>query len=182
MRPDMKIRYVDQQTFHGDFLPLIAELECGRHYDAANDQHVEWLQRRIRALYLSGGTAMCSYSDEDKPLGFLLLVFDAGLEDVRCFGKKATIAMFGLFPEYRSKGMGASLLREAEAYTRRNGGECVYVDTYASNSGAIRYYVKQGFTPVAYHPGENGLDDKGQVYLYKELTEPEAQQEDGQGR
>lgn len=171
----MKIEHLEQQRFYKDFLPLIAELECGRHYDAANDQHVEWLQRRISALYAGGGTAICSYSDEGEPLGFLLLVFDQGLEGVRCFGKKATIAMFGLFAKHRSKGMGASLLREAETYTKRNGGECVYVDTYANNSRAIQYYVKQGFIPVAYHPGENGLDDKGQVYLYKELTEPEAQ-------
>ena len=56
----------------------------------------------------------------------------------------------------------------------RNGGECLYVDTCAGNVGAIRYYVKQGFIPVAYHPGENGLDDKGQVYLYKQLAPAEA--------
>ena len=97
-----------------------------------------------------------------------------------CFGKKATIAMFGLLPEFRSKGIGVTLLRAAEACVMRNGGECLYVDTYASNSGAIRYYTKEGFIPVAYHPGENGLTDKGQVYLFKELTGTGAQHPAGE--
>jgi hypothetical protein len=26
--------------------------------------------------------------------------------------------------------------------------------------GAVRYYAQQGFTPVACHPGENGLDEE----------------------
>lgn len=172
----MKISHLDQRVFFNDFLPLIAELECGRHYDPDNRQHVEWLKRRISTLYLSGGTAICLYSDEGNPIGLLLLVIDTGLEGVPCFGKKATIALFGLFRDYRSKGLGSSLLEEAEAYTREKGGECIYVDTYAGYSRAIRYYVSQGFTPVAYHPGENGITDTGQVYLYKDLTKAGAQQ------
>ena len=170
----MKIEYQEPERFYNDFLSLIAELECGDHYDPANQQHVSWLKRRVSALYASGATAICLYCDEGKPLGFLLLVFDPGLAGVRCFGNKATIALFGLFEEFRSKGLGASLLAEAEAYTTRNGGECLYVDSYAAMSRSIRYYIKQGFIPVAYHPGENGLDDKGQVYLYKELRAPNA--------
>ena len=165
----MQIQYLEQEPFLCDFHPLIVELECGRHYDAANLQHVEWITKRIRARYARGGNAICLYSDEGIPLGFLFLLHDRGLENVPCFGKKGTIAMLGLFPEYRSKGMGAYLLREAEEYLMRNGGQCLYVDTCAGNTGAIRYYIREGFIPVGYHPGENGLDDKGQVYLYKEL-------------
>ena len=172
----MMIKHIDQKTFYDDFLPLIVELECGQHYNPSNEQHVNWLKRRIDALCVGGGIAFGLYSEENKPLGFLFLLFDEGLEGVRCFGKKGNIAMFGLFSEARSKGLGKLLLREAEEYIRKNGGECLYVDTYAANSGAIRYYIKQGFIPVAYHPGENGLDDKGQVYLYKEILGPNAQQ------
>lgn len=165
----MRIRYLDQQQFLVDFLSLIAELECGKHYDGANQQHVQWLAGRIAGLYAIGGKAICLYSDAGQPMGYLLLLHDPGPDGVRCFGKKATIAQFGLFAQYRSQGIGGTLLREVEDYAARNGAECLYVDTYAGNAGAIRYYVKQGFTPVACHPGENGLDDRGQVYLYKEL-------------
>lgn len=162
-----------------DFRPLIAELECGTHYDSGNEQHVEWLERRVGALYAMGGHAICLYSDEDAPLGFLFLLHDEGLNGVRCFGKKGAIAMFGLFSEHRSKGLGGTLLREAERFLMQRGGECLYVDTYAANAGAIRYYTKEGFIPVAYHPGENGLDDKGQVYLYKELKPASASPKSG---
>jgi ribosomal protein S18 acetylase RimI-like enzyme len=85
------------------------------------------------------------------------------------FREKATIVMFGLFEQYRSQGLGQQLVDEAVKYSQQNGAECLYVDTYANNPGAISYYVKNGFLPVAYHPSENGLNDKGQVYLCKEL-------------
>jgi ribosomal protein S18 acetylase RimI-like enzyme len=172
----VQIRYLEREQFLLDFHPLIVELECGDHYDATNSQHVAWIIRRVGALYAMGGNAISLYSDDGVPMGFLFLVHDCGLENVRCFGKKATIAMFGLFPAYRAKGLGATLLQEAEQYLLRNGAECLYVDTYAENAGAIRYYVREGFVQTAYHPGENGLDDKGQVYLYKELRSERIQQ------
>jgi len=165
----VEIKYLDEQQFMNDFQTLIIELECGRHYDSNSEQHVQWLKRRVHSFYINCGTAICLYSDAAIPIGFLFLIYDHGLEGVECFGTKASIAMFGLFPEYRSNGLGASLLREAEEYVTRNGGKCLYVDTYAGNAGAIRYYTREGFIPVAYHPGENGMDDKGQVYLFKEL-------------
>jgi len=166
----MVVKHRDQQQFFADFLPLIAELECGQHYDEYNPQHVDWLKRRVATIYASGGTAICLYSDEGSPLGFLLLMHDPGLDGVRCFGKKATIMMFGLFSQYRSQGKGILLLEEAQRLVVQNGGECIYVDTYAANAGAIRYYSKNGFIPVAYHPGENGRGDHGQVYMYKDLA------------
>ena len=165
----MQIKYQNKETFYNDFLDLIIELECGNHFDQNNIQHIEWLKSRINAIYTSGGKAICLYTDDNIPVGFIFVIYDSGLEGVKCFGKKSTIVMFGLFEEYRSKGIGKVLIAEAEKYVKENGAECIYVDTYAKNSGAIRFYTKCGYTPVAYHPGENGVTDKGQVYLYKEL-------------
>lgn len=165
----MEIRYLEKQIFLQDYFPLIVELLCGKHYDASNKQHAEWVPRRVDAFYSMGGKAICLHSDEDRPIGLLFLLYDPGLENVCSFGKNATIAMFGFFPEYRSKGFGSKLLRVAETFLSESGCECLYVDTYANNRDAIRYYTKEGFIPVAYHPGLNGLDDKGQVFLYKEL-------------
>jgi ribosomal protein S18 acetylase RimI-like enzyme len=165
----MQIVHQEEDTFYRDFLPLIAELECGTHYDRTNAQHVAWLRRRIATLYAASAHAICLYGNEGEPVGFLFLQHDPGLENVRCFGRKGTIVMFGLFAPYRSQGLGVQLLREAERSLIERGGEFLYVDTYAANSGAIRFYVRNGFIPVAYHPGENGRGDHGQVYLYKEL-------------
>ena len=93
-----------------------------------------------------------------------------GMLKITSDGKVARIAMFGLAAEHRGKGLGPRLLHEAETLTTGNGGECIYVNTYAGNSGAMRFYVRHGFVPVACHPGENGLGDKGQVYLCKPLA------------
>ncbi|MBN1649151.1 MAG: GNAT family N-acetyltransferase [Spirochaetales bacterium] len=164
----MKIKYQDYERFYKDFYKLIIELECGKHFDRDNPQHEEWLQKRIRYLFVFG-KAICLYNSDETPAGFLFLEFDPGLDDVRCFGKKAVIRMFGLFPEYRSWNIGKQLLDECERYLKDAGCDCLYVDTYARNSGAIRYYVDHGFVPVACHPGENGIDDVGQVYLWKEI-------------
>ena len=166
----MQIVHQEESPFYRDFVQLAAELECGPHYDPANAQHVEWLKHRIATLYLAGAHAICLYGEKGEPVGFLLLQHDRGLEGVRCFGKKGTIVMFGLFEGCRSRGMCVQLLLEAERYLKEQGGECLYVDTYAANAGAIRFYVRQGFLPVAYHPGENGRGDRGQVYLYKDLA------------
>jgi GNAT superfamily N-acetyltransferase len=166
----MRIRHLDEAAFCGDFLPLIAELECGDHYEPANSQHVDWLRNRVRLLFAAGGTAICLYSDDGEPMGFIFVVHDKGLEGVNCFGKKATAAMFGLFKEYRSQGLGGKLLQEAERHSGGQGAEFLYVETYAGNTDGVRWYLKHGFFPVAYHPGENGLGDKGQVYLRKELA------------
>jgi len=165
----MKIIYQEEAKFYHDFLPLIIELRCGKHYDPSNKQHVDWLRQNIAILYMQGAKAICLYTEDDKPVGFLFLLHDKGLENVCCFGKKAVIDMLGLFDEYRNQGLGVKLIEEAAKYVRENGGECIYVDTYAANSGAIRFYSKNGFIPVALHPGENSRDDLGQVYLYKEV-------------
>jgi len=141
------------------------------NWNAGNAQHVDWLRHRVATLYLAGAQAICLYTDDGQPRGILMLQHDPGLEGIRCFGKKGTIVMLDLFAEYRSQGSGVTLLQEAERYLISHGGECLYVDTYAANTGAIRFYTRQGFIPVAYHPGENGLADKGQVYLFKELGE-----------
>ncbi|MEY4722923.1 MAG: hypothetical protein RLZZ324_436 [Candidatus Parcubacteria bacterium] len=164
----MQRRNIDD--LRADFLPLIIELECGSHYDSTNTQHEAWLKNRLATLFMSGGTAICRYDEGNVPVGLVLVQHDKGLAGVACFGKKATIAMIGILPAFRSKGLGKELLLEAERHAKAEGAECVYVDTYANNQGAIRFYVQQGYVPVAYHPYENGADDKGQVYLCKELT------------
>jgi len=164
----MTIKYQEYEIFYKDFYELIIELECGSHFDKKENQHEEWLRKRIKYLF-EYGKAICLYSENDQPIGFIFIEYDKGLKNVRCFGKRATIKMFGLFPDQRSNHLGKQLLDECEKYLLSEGCECIYVDTYAKNTGAIRYYTKQGFIPTAYHPGDNGVEDKGQVYLYKYL-------------
>jgi ribosomal protein S18 acetylase RimI-like enzyme len=167
----MQYRFLDNKLFYDTFLKEISDVQCGNHYDETNPQHVEWLKNYVDTLYLRGGEALCLYSDEDEPLGFIYLLHDKGLEKVKCFGNKATIAMFEIKEDYRSKGYGTLLLKEAENHLRNRGAECLYTDTPddLNDRGALVFYVRNGFTPIACHPGENGKDDWPQVYLFMYL-------------
>jgi len=167
----MKFQFLDEENFYATFLFEIADVECGKHYDKNNVQHVEWLKNFIKTLYISGGKALCLYTDENEPIGFIYLLHDKGLEDVGCFGKKATIAMFEVKEKYRNKGYGTLLCKEAEQYLREQGAECLYTDTPddPDDRRALLFYIRYGFTPVACHPCENGKDDAAQVYLMKYL-------------
>lgn len=113
---------------------------------------------------------MCLYID-DEPIGFIFVTHDKGLEDVDCFGKKATICMFEVKEQYRSKGYGSLLCQEAERYFRKQGAECLYTDTPddPKDRRALTFYIRNGFTPVGFHPCENGKNDIAQIYLFKYL-------------
>jgi ribosomal protein S18 acetylase RimI-like enzyme len=165
----MKIQNLDGKTLLKDFEDLVIELECGDHFIVGNSQHETWIKRRVDLLLLNNGIALGLYSEKNEPMGFILFEYDKGLENVRCMGKKVTIKMLGLFEQYRSKNFGGLLLAEMENMLKNSVCECIYVDTYAKDIGAIRYYVKSGFIPIANHPGEHGIDDEGQIYLYKKI-------------
>lgn len=166
----MLYRFLEEKEFYETFLHEIADVQCGDHYDENNPQHVKWLKNYISTLYLQGGKALCLYIDAN-PAGFIFLVHDKGLENVDCFGKKAAIAMFEMREQYRSQGYGTLLCKEAEKYLRECGAECLYTDTPddPDDRGALTFYVRNGFTPVGYHPCENGKDDMAQIYLFKYL-------------
>ena len=167
----MIFKFLNEDDFYNAFFDEILEVQCGDHYDAGNTQHVEWLRRFIKILYLRGGKALCLFSDADEPVGFIYLLHDKGLENVDCFGKKASIPMFAVKKEYRSKGYGKLLCLESEKYLRDCGAQCLYVDTPddPDDRRALTFYVKNGFTPVGFHPCENGKCDMAQVYLFKYL-------------
>ena len=164
----MEFIFCEEDRFYRDFVNLIAEVECGEHYDCNNKQHVEWLKKRVHSIYLMGGMSLCVY-ENGNPLGFLLYQHDLGLEGVCCFGKVARIMMFALADESRGKGLGKQLLAKVCQKVKEAGADCIYTDTYALNSGAINFYLNNGFIQVGVHEGENGIDDAGQLYLYKVL-------------
>ena len=167
----MIFKFLNESEFYNTFLHEICDVLCGKHYDPDNPQHVAWMKNHIKVLYLQGGEALCLYSDENEPIGFIYLLYDKGLDNVDCFGAKATIVMFEVIEGYRSKGYGKLLCQKAEAHLRERGASCLYTDTPddSEDRAALAFYVRNGFTPVGFHPGENGKDDMAQIYLFKYL-------------
>ena len=145
-------------------------MQCGNHYDRNNPQHVSWLKTGLHSIYLMGGKALCAYTDDNAPIGFLLYQHDRGLENTCCFGKKAHIKMFEVKEDFRSEGIGKVLLNQVCGQVRSDGGECLYTDTYAPDKITVKFYIENDFVPVAVHEGENGINDYDQLYLYKVLV------------
>jgi GNAT superfamily N-acetyltransferase len=50
-------------------------------------------------------------------------------------------------PAYRSKGIGALLVKEAESYARRLGAYKMELNVFAGNGPAIRFYERMGYKP-----------------------------------
>lgn len=165
----MKINKCDENKFYNDFLPIIIDLDCADKYDADNRQHVEWIRHKVRVSFMNYGVALCAYTDEGGPIGYIWYQHDTGLEGVSFMGKKASIIQMGLFDKFQRQGIGTKLLEEACRLIKAAGGECLYTDTYTKNDDSMAFYITRKFVPVALYPGENGINDYGQVYLYKVL-------------
>lgn len=48
------IRQMPEDEFAREFFADFADIECGRHFDGANPQHVEWVRKRITIHYSRG--------------------------------------------------------------------------------------------------------------------------------
>ncbi|HBL84746.1 MAG: hypothetical protein A2Y17_01850 [Clostridiales bacterium GWF2_38_85] len=166
----MKITIIkDEVKFTKDFMPLITELWYGNKFDMKNQQHMYHLKYKIHATFVDFGTALCAYEDDNTPIGFIWYKHDTGIEGVSFSGKYAHIIQYGLFEQYRNKGIGTKLLNEAINIIKSSGGECLYTDTYTENKDSMIFYLKRNFVPVTLLPGLNGINDDGQVFLYRVL-------------
>jgi len=165
----MKILECSEKQFVNDFFLMIVDLWYADKYNPQNKQHVEWVNRKIHVTYEDFSVALCAYTDDNKPIGFFWYKHDTGLDDVVFCGKSAHIISCGLFDEYQRQGIGTILLDEVCKKIKANGGECLYTDTYAANDDSMMFYIKRNFIPVALLPGLNGLNDDGQIFMYRKL-------------
>jgi len=165
----MRIIECNENQFVNDFFPIIINLWYANKYDSQNSQHVEWVNRKIHVTFQAFSVALCAYTNDNEPIGYLWYKHDTGLEGVSFCGKDAHIISYGLFDKFQTQGIGTVLLDEACKRIKANGGECLYTDTYTANDGSMIFYIKRKFIPVALLPGLNGRDDDGQVFMYREL-------------
>ena len=165
----MKFIECNEEQFTRDFFPMIVDLWYGDKYNHNNHQHVEWVKRKIHVTFDDFSVALCAYTDENEPIGFFWYKHDTGLESVSFSGKDAHIISCGLFDKFQRQGIGTRLLDEICKRIKANGGECLYTDTYTAYDDSMIFYIKRKFIPVALLPGLNGINDDGQIFLYKRL-------------
>ncbi|WP_433744410.1 GNAT family N-acetyltransferase [Falsibacillus pallidus] len=74
-------------------------------------------------------------------------------------GRAAWIHRLAVYPDYQGRGLGKQLLHFAEDLAQQKGYECLRLDVYSGNPGAIRLYEKTGYIyrgqvhyPMRKHP------------------------------
>lgn len=165
------IRQMPEEEFAQEFFAEFADVECGRHFDPAKPQHVEWVRKRIAIHSLRSGRFYVHFAEDETPTGFAAVLIDPGLDGENCFGHMAELLDVIVRGQHRGKGIGRDLLDHVESEARAAGAYCLYAATYAGNDDSMAFYINRGFAPVAMHPDVHGPDDEGNVYLRKILTE-----------
>lgn len=159
------IQKITENDIRRDFLPLMAEVEAGGWFDPADPAHSDWLLRRISRRIGCGGQFYALYSADEKPLGLSCLL----IEEHPRFPGHAEILDMGVVETHRRQGHGTRLLEDAARRATDAGACCIYVSTYAGDADAVAFYTSGGFNLVAEHPGLNGPNDRGQVFMMKNL-------------
>ena len=158
---------MNEKEFEIEFFEEFAYLECGNHFKSNNQQHVNWVKKRMISHKSNGGKFFVSLNEEQDPIGFIVLMMDKGLEGDNCFGHYTHIFDFMIREKYQRQGYGKDLLTFAENKSIEMGAYCIYVATYAGNDTSMTYYIKNGFVPVSMLPDIYGPNDQGDVYLRK---------------
>ncbi len=164
------IREIHEPEFLDVFFDLMAEVECGRHFDGSKESHVQWLRRRVAVHYFRG-TRFFALEEDGTPIGFAAVLVEPPLDGAPCFAQYSELLDIGLLPEHRGKGHGRRLLAHAEVFARESDAYCLYMATYARNHDRVAFYGKSGFTPVATLPDVFGPGDEGRIYMRKILRE-----------
>ena len=127
---DKMIKAIQEEEF-SPFFKLMAEVECGKHFDFKNQNHIDWLKKRISICFFQGTKFFGYYSKENLPIGFAGILINDGPEGVTCFGQNCELLNIAVDPGYRGKGIGSILLKYVEEYAKKSGVYCMYMSTYA---------------------------------------------------
>lgn len=83
--------------------------------------------------------------DDGKQIGYIA----ARKKDISYrLSKYIEIENMIVIPEYRSKGVGTLLMNECLNWAKNRGFQCVYVNAYFKNNGAIQFYKKNRFSEI----------------------------------
>ncbi|MCG5442254.1 GNAT family N-acetyltransferase [Micromonospora sp. NIE79] len=85
-------------------------------------------------------------SDEDQLVGVASVYVD--ILSVR-FGRRASIEDLAVHPEWRSRGVGSSLLAAVRAWAHDQGADYVFLESGLARTGAHRFYLREGATHAA---------------------------------
>jgi RimJ/RimL family protein N-acetyltransferase len=128
-------------------------------------QEDEYIKSSIKAIKENKGVHFVA--EIDKKIA-------GNIKIVRLHGKSKHVGELGIFVkrEYRDKGIGGLMMRQALKYARKEGMKIVKLSSFANNDRAIHLYKKLGFKKAGLL--KNTLKDKGryfdEIIMERELT------------
>lgn len=162
---NMAIRELSQTQAEA-YLDVIGEAEMGRFYKPSEEDHRSWIRVTMGRYFAQDARFFGAFAEDGEPLGYAALLVD----DTPGFRCKAELISFGMALAHRRKGAGSKLIDHITEVCQDLGLYCIITSTYAGDAGAIAFYCRNGFTPVALLPGVYGPRDEGQLYLRKLLA------------
>lgn len=95
-------------------------------------------RRNFKYLLTKAKSALLVDEEDDEVRGYVLLLFHAGTSLVRLYS-------FAVDPDYRGRGIGASLLEACEDLARERDGIMLRVEVRRDNVPAIALFTKRGY-------------------------------------
>lgn len=119
-----------------------------KKYDT--DLKLDWAQSEAGKKYfisaITSPNAVCLIAEEgNSAIGYIA----AGLKEVEYrLSKYIEVENMGVLPEYRSKGIGSKLMSACLKIAKEKGYQRVYVNVYAKNEKAVKFYENEGFEKI----------------------------------
>jgi ribosomal-protein-alanine N-acetyltransferase len=119
--------------------------------------------------------SQASYVNLAREDGSLALVIGANREISgflvgRRIGDQAEVLNLAVKAKHRQRGEGTALLAAALEEWRSRGAKSVYLEVRESNTGAIAFYERHGFTKMGHRKGYYREPDEAAVTMEKKLT------------
>lgn len=123
--------FIDNQKYDSDLDMNWARSEKGKKYFSK---------------LLNDSNAFCLIAEDNKKLiGYIA----ARKKDISYRKSKyIEIENMGVIPEYRSKGIGSSLIKKCLTWAKEKGFQKIYVNSYFQNNKGIVFYKRNGFTEI----------------------------------
>lgn len=151
------------------FYSLMAEIEIGDLYNPDNENHIKWLQNKIKMRYGAGTVFFAIYEENNLPVGLMGVQVELPLDGVPYLGQKSEFMDIVVDEQYRNMGYGKALLKYAEKYAKDKGAYCMYAATAAFDYETVLFYGKNDFVPIATLVDVNGPNEDGLLYMRKIL-------------
>jgi GNAT superfamily N-acetyltransferase len=120
-------------------------------FDPPGSRPPDWdrdraVERTVQVLAHENVALFEARSHQDQLVGVASVYLD--ILSVR-FGRRASIEDLAVHPEWRSRGVGASLLTTAKAWAHEQGADYVFLESGVARTEAHRFYLREGATHTA---------------------------------